>query len=163
MSPDSPCQKAIAPLNYAWRGMACCLEDRRYGAHQRLAETQTSWAQVRSKAPDADIVVLNLPLNVLSPIRGQASSQMYMSALEQQVQELKGQGFQKLHLLNLPSSVMQVMPTCHERKYLVLILSSRGSRCKSSRARASRSCTWSPSLQRHAGLCHPSEGTPSHS
>ena len=110
-------------------------------------------AQIRGNAPDADIVVLNLPLNVLSPIRGQASSQMYVSALEQQVQELKGQGFQKLHLLDLPSSVMQVKPHISwKARYLLCILKSRGSRCKSSRARAAEAAPAHPSLQRHAGV-----------
>ena len=64
--------------------------------------------QIRSNAPDADIVVLSLPSNVKSPIMGQASAQMYAQALSQQVQELKGQGFKKLHLLSVPATVMQV-------------------------------------------------------
>lgn len=66
--------------------------------------------QIRGNAPDAEIVVLGLPTNVISPIRGQASSQMYSQALAEQVQSLKGQGFQRLHLLDIPSSVMQVRP-----------------------------------------------------
>ena len=64
--------------------------------------------QIRSNAQSAEIVVLSLPMNVVSPIRGQASSQMYAQAIEQQVQELKVQNFQKLHLLRIPASVMQV-------------------------------------------------------
>ncbi len=66
--------------------------------------------QVRSNAPDADIVVLGLPVDITSPIRGQASAQMYAQAVQQQVQELKAENFQKLHLLRLPASVMQVLP-----------------------------------------------------
>jgi len=70
--------------------------------------TQAFPLQVRSNAQSAEIVVLSLPMNVVSPIRGQASSQMYAQAIEQQVQELKAQNFQKLHLLRIPASVMQV-------------------------------------------------------
>ena len=54
-------------------------------------------------------MVLGLPVNVMSPIRGQASAQMYAQAVQQQVQELKAENFQKLHLLRLPASVMQVL------------------------------------------------------
>ena len=89
-------------------------------------------------------MVLNLPLNVLSPIRGQASSQMYVSALEQQVQELKGQGFQKLHLLNLPSSVMQVKPTCHCSKGSVVHSQPSWQQVQELEGQGSRSCTCSP-------------------
>jgi len=71
--------------------------------------------QVRSNAQSAEIVVLSLPMNVVSPIRGQASSQMYAQAIEQQVQELKAQNFQKLHLLRIRASVMQV-------RYLLMTL-----------------------------------------
>ena len=72
------------------------------------ALTQPFSSQIRSNAQSAEIVVLSLPMNVVSPIRGQASSQMYAQAIEQQVQELKASNFQKLHLLRIPSSVMQV-------------------------------------------------------
>ncbi len=65
--------------------------------------------QVRSNAPEADIVVLGLPVDITRPIRGEASAQMYAQAVQQQVQELKAENFQKLHLLRLPASVMQVL------------------------------------------------------
>ena len=55
-------------------------------------------------------MVLGLPVDITSPIRGQASAQMYAQAVQQQVQELKAENFQKLHLLRLPASVMQVLP-----------------------------------------------------
>lgn len=54
-------------------------------------------------------MVLGLPVDVTSPIRGQASAQMYAQAVQQQVQELKAENFQRLHLLRLPASVMQVL------------------------------------------------------
>ena len=54
-------------------------------------------------------MVLGLPVDITSPIRGQASAQMYAQAVQQQVQELKAENFQKLHLLRLPASVMQVL------------------------------------------------------
>ena len=66
--------------------------------------------QIRTNAPDAYMILLITPVNVQSPIRGHVSAQMAARERVQQVQELQSQCFQKLYLLELPESVMQV---CH--------------------------------------------------
>ena len=66
--------------------------------------------QIRTNAPDAYMILLITPVNVQSPIRGHTSAQMAARERARQIQELQAQGFQKLYLLELPPSVMQV---CH--------------------------------------------------
>ena len=54
------------------------------------------------------MILLITPVNVQSPIRGHTSAQMAARERARQIQELQAQGFQKLYLLELPPSVMQV-------------------------------------------------------
>ena len=100
--------------------------------------------QIRTNAPDAYMILLITPVNVQSPIRGHTSAQMAARERARQIQELQAQGFQKLYLLELPPSVMQVcyalssspLPACIGpnicRKMCQMIPKSMLSRFKSS-------------------------------
>ena len=67
-------------------------------------------AQIRANAPDAYIVVLGLPDDVLSALRGSAAAALYRDSLNRAVQDLQTGGFQRLTLLQLPDA--QVGPLC---------------------------------------------------
>lgn len=80
--------------------------------------------QIRTNAPDAYMILVITPVNVQSPIRGHVSAQMAARERAQQIQELQSQGFQKLYLLELPDSVMQVchaLPSSHSLQGCSLI------------------------------------------
>ena len=64
-----------------------------------------SHMQVRSNAPDADIIVLGMPANVNAALGRPAA---YLGNLTAALADLQGSGFQKLSYLAIPASVMQV-------------------------------------------------------
>ena len=70
--------------------------------------SRSALMQIRTNAPDAHMILVITPVNVQSPIRGHTSAQMAARERARQIQDLQAQGFQRLYLLELPPSVMQV-------------------------------------------------------
>ena len=66
--------------------------------------------QIRSHAPDADIIVLGMPENVNAALGRPAA---YIGNVTVALADLQGGGFQKLTYLPIPASVMQVLRSEH--------------------------------------------------
>lgn len=64
--------------------------------------------QIRSNAPEADVIVMGLPDNVLAGYKTAAARQNFVGNLTTVVGDLRDSGFQRLHYLPVPSSVMTV-------------------------------------------------------
>lgn len=67
--------------------------------------------QIRSNALEADVVVVGLPDNVLAGYKTAAARQNFVGNLTAVVGDLRDAGFERLHYLSVPSSVMTVRAT----------------------------------------------------
>ncbi|BDA49842.1 probable acetylxylan esterase / glucomannan deacetylase [Coccomyxa sp. Obi] len=62
--------------------------------------------QIRSNAPEADVIVMGLPDNVLAGFKSSAARQYFFGNVTAVLADLRDAGFERLHRLAVPSSVM---------------------------------------------------------
>ncbi|CAL8464289.1 g3824 [Coccomyxa elongata] len=67
---------------------------------------RTFLQQIRSNAPEADVIVMGLPDNVLTGYKTAAARQNFVGNLTAVVGDLRDSGYERLHYLSVPSSVM---------------------------------------------------------
>ncbi len=64
--------------------------------------------QIRGNAPNAQIVVVGLPDNVVSTLRSPEAAEAFIGNATGAIRDLKDGGFQRLNFFGLPPSVKQV-------------------------------------------------------